>query len=411
MRYGSIRHPVIEEIGLVQTAYSFDSPSDFSMIHKSSNWGPIRARTTGVINIKPGAEEWNATIWIESNSYVSDARLSRCQRLTPGDKSLLLETITNCLDLDGYSNLEAELHIDVTMYIAQNTVFDNLNITTDSLSINFHPGLMYEVKNTTTISIQGDGSVSMPTPMEAQPNTYSREIVIRVSSGAVTGTYPLYDLLSISTTSGSISIDLTLHNASTSSPDKPATLEIGSSSGSIRAHTPSLSFPSFSPNNHIPNRNYQTAIKSSSGSVDISLVHGTLTTLGSTSGSLTAQLYPYGHNTTRSDISTYCNSGRTAIAVHPALVNATDPLRRLYGSYVYRSGSFELSYPPSWEGTLEGEVMSGSLDVKWDGMRVEERRGWVGKKVKGVKGSGDGVLRFKGMSGSAVLRSGTRWVG
>lgn len=409
MRYGSVRPSVIEVIRPVQQTYCFGSPSDFSLIHKSSAWGPNRARTTGEINIKTGAEEWNAKIRIEVNSYVSDARLSLCQKGTPSDESLLFETTTNCLDTDEYGNLEAELYINVTMYIAQNAIFENLNISTDSLSINFHPGLKYEVSSTTTISIQGDGSVSMPTVIEEQPEMSSREIIIHLSSGSITGTYPLYDLLSISTTSGSISIDLALHNASTSSPEKPATLQIDSSSGSIRAHTPYLSLPPSY--NHIPDRKYQTTIKSSSGSVDVGLVHGTYTSLSSSSGSLTAQLYPYGHNTTRSDILTNSNSGRTSIAVHPALVNATDPLRRLYGNYQYRSGSFELSYPPTWEGTLEGEVMSGSVDVKWEGMRVEERKEWVWRKVKGVKGSGDGVVRFRGWSGSAVLRSGTRWVG
>ncbi|KAG7008711.1 C6 transcription factor [Physcia stellaris] len=247
MRYGSVEPSVIEAIGPIQQAYIFDIPSDFSLIHKSSAWGPDQTRTTGEINIKPGAEEWNTKIRIEINSYISDARLSVCSKSTPSNESLLFETTTNCLDTDGYGNLEAELYINVTMYIAKDAIFENLNISTDSLSINFHPGLEYKVSSTTTISIQGAGSVSMPTAIEEQPKTSSREIIIHLSSGSITGTYPLYDLLSMRTTSGSISISLTLHNASTSSPSKPATLQIDSSSGSIRAHTPSLSLPPVQP--------------------------------------------------------------------------------------------------------------------------------------------------------------------
>lgn len=370
------------------------------MIQRFTNRAPGRARSTGEINVQPGAEKWDATIWIEIRTYTTDLRLPCCQGGVVGDQSLLFETVTNCPDSFN-GDIKAELHIDLTMYIAQNVTFENLSITSDSLSVRFHPGLNYEVSNTTTISTQGNGSISMPSPTEDAPGTtiYSRETIIDLSSGSVTGTYALYDLLSIHTTSGSIAIALTLHNASASAP-KPAALEVGTSSGSIRAHTSSLHA-----HTTVPDRNYQTAIRSNSGSVDISLVHGTGTFLRSSSGSLVASLYPHGPNTTRSDIETHTSSGRTKIIVHPALVNAPDPLRKLYGKYNYHSGSFQLAYPPSWEGTLEGVVSSGSIDINWEGMQiVEDRKGWAGRKVKAVKGDGEGVLRFHGNSGSANLR-------
>ena len=277
---------------------------------------------------------------------------------------------------------------------------ENLKITTKSLSVHIHPDLHLRVSNSTTISAQAGNVIFMPSATGGQPNTlYSRETIIDLTSGSVRGTYALYDLLSIHTTSGSIDINICPKNASASAI-KPAALRLGTSSGSIRAHTPSLS---------VPDRNYQTTIQSSSGSIDVSLVHGTHTSVRSSSGSLSASLYPSGANTTRSDIDTHVNSGRTQIVVHPALVNSTDPLRKLFGSYHYLSGSFELSYPPSWEGTVEGVVASGSVDIDWDGLRVvEDRRGWLGRRIKAVKGDGEGVLHFKGASGSTRL-SGNSW--
>lgn len=381
--------------------YSFSSSSDFTFVQEDQNRGPCQARTTGEIHIRPGPERSDSKIWVEVETYVSDCSLSCSHHGTPGDNSLLFESVINCPAKGGFGwNSMPVLYIYPTIYVAPDVTLDNLKITTDSLSVHFHPGLNLTVKKSTTVSAKGGGSVSMPSETNHQSTTfYSRETIIDLASGSVTGTYALYDLLSIHTTSGHIRISITPKPASASAV-KPATLRLSTASGSINAHTPSLS--------SIPNRNYLTEIQSSSGSIAVSLLHGTHTSLRTSSGSLEASLYPYGPNTTRSDIETNTYSGRTLITVHPALVNATDPLRRLYGTYNYLSGSFGLNYPSSWEGTVEGVVTSGSVDIDWKGMRVvEDRRGWFGRRVKAVKGKGDGVLKFHGVSGSARLRGGS----
>lgn len=229
--------------------------------------------------------------------------------------------------------------------------------------------------------------------------SHSRETVIDLSSGAITGTYSLYDLLSIHTTSGHIDITLNLENVSESAP-KPALLRLSTASGSIRVTTSAVKDPST-----IPDREYKTSIHSYSGSIEAKIPHGTHTSLKTTSGRIDAELVPFGPNTSRSDIETRTHSGSTDIKLHPSAVNASQPLRKLYGDYQLGSGALRVAYPLTWEGTVEGKTVSGGVNVKWEGMRiVKDRKGYVGREIEAVKGEGEGVLRFYGYSGRVVLR-------
>lgn len=247
-------------------------------------------------------------------------------------------------------------------------------------------------------------STLLPAPMSSplpcpSGSSESRETVIDLTSNSVTGTYSLYDLLSIHTTSGSIDITLSLKNASSSAP-KPAVLDLSTSSGSIRVKTTALRFSS-----NIPDREYRSSISSSSGSIDAQLVHGSHTSLKTHSGHVNAELTPFGPNTSRSDIETHTNSGGTEITVHPLAVNASQPLRKLYAGYHHGSGSLSVQYPSTWQGKVEGKTMSGGVNVDWDGLRiVRDQKGYVWREIEAVKGEGEGILRFNGYSGSVTLR-------
>lgn len=51
--------------------------------------------------------------------------------------------------------------------------------------------------------------------------------------------------------------------------------------------------------------------------------------------------------------------------------------------------------------------MSGHIGVAWPGLKiVEDSDGWGSHRLKAVKGDGNGVLMFKGVSGSVELRGG-----
>ncbi|KAL8829108.1 MAG: hypothetical protein Q9191_002196 [Dirinaria sp. TL-2023a] len=242
-------------------------------------------------------------------------------------------------------------------------------------------------------------------PLPPTTSTNPRETVIDMQSGSVTGSYSLYDLLSIHTTSGHIDITVSLHNASSEDPKKPASLHLSTASGSIRVRTSHLSsYSSSSSSSQIPDRQYETEISSRSGSLDAILVHGTHTSLKTNSGSITAALSPHGPNSTRSEVLTSSNSGHTDVTVYPLLGDASAPVRQLYADYRHGSGGLVLSYPSMWEGTVQGTTASGGINVKWDGMRVvKDRKGLIGREFEAVKGQGEGVLKFKGYSGHVEL--------
>ncbi len=53
---------------------------------------------------------------------------------------------------------------------------------------------------------------------------------------------------------------------------------------------------------------------------------------------------------------------------------------------------------------MEGATKTGSLSVNWEGLKLvrDENRG-VGRAIRGVKGVGEGVVRFESGTGSVVL--------
>ena len=92
--------------------------------------------------------------------------------------------------------------------------------------------------------------------------------------------------------------------------------------------------------------------------------------------------------------------------MYPSLsASASTPLRNFYASYSGISGSIRVVYPSQWEGTVEGSTVSGHIGVQWPGLKtVDEGGGWESKSFQGVKGTGNGVLTFKAVSGNVELR-------
>lgn len=234
-------------------------------------------------------------------------------------------------------------------------------------------------------------STDEPPTLDINP----RETNIRLTSGSVSGSYPLYDVLDISTISGSIDIDVEPKDAEKDSV-QPAILRLSSKSGSIRALTSTVS---------VPARDYQTTLRSLNGGIDATLLHGSYTSLRSVNGRINADLYPYGHNNSRTDISTHCKSGSTDITVHSSLSHPADPIKNLYSEHHGLSGGVSLWYPAQWQGTIKGSTSSGSIDLEWEGIKVirDEKKGWVKRTVEAVRGEGQSQMKFSSLSGSLSL--------
>ena len=355
-------------------------------------------RTVGEIDVRPSERKSRPTISIDLKIYGSHPRLIDAEALSIGmtGSSLTVETpLWMLMDSQSFTaNTSPCIYIDAAISISAGAALETLRIDSESLSVTFQPGLDYAPSECTKLS---PGLISNPTVAEKAPVTslYHRETRINLNSGSVKGFYPLYDLLSIHTVSGSVEVNVDPRKASKNNV-KPAVLRLDSSSGSIRATTPTV---------NIPDRDYQTSISSDNGGIESTLLHGLRTSIHSINGHIRTDLYPYGHNNSRTDIDMHSSSGNTEITLHSSLSHPAVPLKKLYSKYHTVSGNLRLWYPAQWQGMVEGTTSSGSVRLDWKGLKVvkDEKKGWAKRNIEAVRGDGEGKLIFSQVSGIVEL--------
>ncbi|KAF6236964.1 hypothetical protein HO173_004843 [Letharia columbiana] len=382
-------------------SFDFNKPTELAFAqesHDPKRHGPDFGfvRTVGKVEVLKQDSLSNVRIALDIRS--SDPQLTSSESLSVVKSGSALTVKTpRRTPRESSSAGGAELpciYVAATVSIPPGTTLENLGIKTETLSVTFFPGLDYAITNRTEINAHS-ASLSLATDEPPSIVINSRETRIHLNSGSVTGSYPLYDTLDISTTSGSIDIDVEPKDAEEGNV-QPAVLRLSSQSGSIRALTSTVS---------VPARDYQMTVKSLSGSIDATLLHGSRTSLRSNNGRINADLYPYGHNDSRTDINTHSQSGSTDITVHSSLSHPIDPIRKLYSEHHGLSGSLNLWYPAQWQGTVKGSTLSGGIDLDWDGLKVvkDEKRGWVKRTIEAVRGEGESQLIFSGRSGRVNL--------
>ncbi|KAI4272512.1 MAG: hypothetical protein L6R38_006576 [Xanthoria sp. 2 TBL-2021] len=356
-------------------------------------------RTSGELHIREDHTAGLKSIRVESEVHHDD----RCLVTVEGPSEKM--TMTTFLaqgcgrSRPQLSSSETGVSAKVTVWISRGLHLSSFSINTDSLDVIFHENV--PIPKHTPISICAPSSSVKFTSnkLPSHLTIDSRQTTLTTQSGSVTGDFTLRDTLKIHTQSGSININLSLLSSNITTP---ATLDLQAQSGSIKVATTTILTPS-----KIPHRDYHSTLRTQSGSIRATLVHGTSTTLHSSSSSIHASLYPHDSSSAgeRSDLITHVLSGSTDITVHPSLSSPSAPLRNFHASHTGISGSIRILYPAQWEGTVEGSTVSGSIRYDWPGLKiVEDGRGWVQKKLKGVKGVGKGVVAFRDVSGSVELK-------
>ncbi|KAL8729725.1 MAG: hypothetical protein Q9166_004553 [cf. Caloplaca sp. 2 TL-2023] len=298
----------------------------------------------------------------------------------------------------GSTPTETDITIQATIWISRGLDLSSFNVHTESLAVVFDNDIFFPSHTALSISAPSTAvelsSHKIPSPLKID----SRKTKITAQSGSVTGDFTLRDTLSIHTQSGSININLSLDDSTNTT--SPATLDLQARSGSIKVATTTILTPS-----KIPHRDYQSTLRTNSGAIRANLVHGSTTTLHSDSSSIHASLYPHGAASERSDLTTHVLSGSTDLTIHPSLSNSSTRLRNFHASHTGVSGSIRVLYPAQWEGIVEGSTVSGSIRVNWPGLKITENKsGWGSHSLKGVKGEGEGLVRFSDISGSVELR-------
>jgi hypothetical protein len=246
-------------------------------------------------------------------------------------------------------------------------------------------------------SHDGTEIVLNPGAVPARPSIRSREVYLDVGSNSLSGTYALYDLLSIRSTSGSISINIELKEVDKENP-KPAILVVHSQSGSVRIKFSAL---------EIPEREYHTTVITNSGTIKGNLIHGKYTNIESQSASIDIDILPYSANEYDSTLHVKSHSGSQTVTILSPYFDPGTSMARMKSTHIVESGRLRARYPQEWEGRIAGQTTSGSLKLGGSDVEIIEKgsRGG-GKYVVAQKGDGAGTLEFTSESGSADVSIG-----
>lgn len=249
------------------------------------------------------------------------------------------------------------------------------------------------------------------------------------------GKFPLYDLLSLSTTSGTIAVSIDPQPADSSDPLKPARVVIRSQSGSVSVSFSSpraASMPEFErqieldelnkkgnldameaysektraknygsdANESLPSRPYEVDIETTSGSVTGRYMFSTAASIRTGSGSISAQLVPVVSHSdasisgaTNVSLTTSTITGSTVLHLTEPyfthnIRNPTDsdklppgvheghqysPATAATSSHTSTgSGSLHISYPQSWAGrVLASSSGHGGIRVGGNGVELQ----------------------------------------
>ncbi|KAI1979515.1 hypothetical protein LOZ53_005885 [Ophidiomyces ophidiicola] len=299
-------------------------------------------------------------------------------------------------------------------------------------------------------------------------STNNREILIHKSSDGIWGRYPLYDLLSLSTRSGSIAVEVIPQPADPNDPAKPAKLILNTRSGSISVHFRTPGSDSWHGKHHggfrgtfkheferfkkemksawreiqhmlehsldtrsegeedsttstaaatpIPARPYEIEIHTRSGKITANVAFSSSVHLSAHSGSIDARLTPLVFRdlpTTTANISiaTTTRSGSTHLMLAEPLISGTAARTAEVAvaeavHAAHGSGSVRVSYPRSWAGRVRARSGSGAVRVGGADVFVSATGRREAEGVKKVNERQSARSRWWGSEGMDVEVSG-----
>ena len=388
----------------------FTSPPEFTFVELTKgmdlddNKDYRRVHTSGEIHIRASNEHSENEIRVEPTMHYSDQIIMGKVELKVNRAGLQIFS-PSVLPEGSLLSAQPCMYMMINIWIRPGLCLDTLEIQSQTMKIIFHEGLSLKTDEINARALAG--SIEFPTGNSTKVDVNPRVINIGTSSGSVVGTFPLYDLLKVSTHSGSIRINVEPKDALASKP-VAAVLDLHTASGSVNVDTPMLLLGDGNLlASSVPVRDYQTDISSDSGSLHVVIVHGSKLNMQTSTGSITGVLSPYGSLDNDSHLTVSDGSGSVDMTILSSISNPGKPMRNFYSEYKCSTGSLRLHYPKEWEGTVEGETLSGSIKADWPGMRIiknGDRDGhYFTKKFKGLVGDGDGLLHFGCVAGSVKL--------
>lgn len=262
------------------------------------------------------------------------------------------------------------------------------------------------VQGNRTLYIDKDSAIKTSSGSISVKSWSGRKTYLETHSGSIDGTYALRDLLVARTNSGTINLSVEPQEADPEHP-APATLQITSSSGATNVDV--LQSSTFTSTDKLPLRDYHTEVSTRSASISGHFLIGASATFTSRDGRIDIGLLPFPGNLSNSTLQTKTNSGSTSINI-PSLSQPNAPvIDGLQSSHTSRAGSLHLHYPDEWEGKIEGESRSGTIDVRGPGIMglpLPSIPYTESSRFVAQKGRGHSRLGFETRSGSVTVRVG-----
>lgn len=292
---------------------------------------------------------------------------------------------------DGIRKGTACLGMSIVIYMAPGSSLENFNIKSTHMGMQIHDKVPFSVSNRT--------SISLTTGTLDATSFNSRETHLQTISGSISGKYALLDLLSVSTKSGSVNINVEPKETSTSGSET-AMFKANSLSGSIRVDFERTD---------IPERDYKLEINTTVGSVDGTFIHGSSSSFSSIAGMVNADLLPFKSGDYASLLHTTATDGQTTLKLRSPYKAKNVAMTKLVSTHSSVSGILDLEYPQEWMGHVEGSSVSGALHLQGADLELikkEEREGLNRVEArKGKEGVG-GTMMFGTTTGGCEVRVG-----
>lgn len=372
--------------------YDFQKPSELHLQEAIHQLDGSYKRVAGWIHIAQGpAEQAPGTIQARMSYAVSPTVDVNSVKYSFSATGFTIGDPSFPDGFDGLTRGSACLGMSLVLYIAPGAVLDTLNVASTHMGMQVHSGVDFSVTGSTSVSLT-TGTLEVDAS-----NFISREIHLKTISGSISGKYSLADLVSVKTRSGSVNINVE-PQAITEKEEKPGKFTVETHSGSIRVD--------FS-RKRIPDRDYQTFINTTVGSVDGTFIHGSRTEIHSIAGMVLADLLPFKSGDVQSEIYTRTHSGQMNITVRAPYQAKGSPMNGLISTHKSSSGGLDLVYPEEWTGYVDGTSLSGALHLQGQALELTDENDEPGKNhVEAKKGAGKSVLSFDTISGNCEIKIG-----
>ncbi|KAL6703806.1 hypothetical protein ACN47E_009025 [Coniothyrium glycines] len=292
---------------------------------------------------------------------------------------------------DGVGRGTACLGISLVLYVAPGAVLTTLNVMSTHMGMQIHNGVDLSVTDSTSVSLT-TGTLEVDAA-----NFISREAYLKTISGSISGKYSLADVVSVKTRSGSVNINVEPKVMRLTTPN-PAKFIVDTHSGSIRVD--------FS-RKRIPERDYQTFINTTVGSVDGAFIHGSRTEISSVAGLVVADLLPFKSAEFHSELHTQTHSGQMNITLRSPYRAREVPMNGLFSTHRSSSGGLAIVYPDEWTGYVNGTSLSGALNMQGESLALLKENNLPGNNhVEATKGTGRSLMSFDTISGNCEIKVG-----